>query len=139
MSNFWLLPTNPILKIQKYPLSMLILRQKSPVWKLHNPYCHNLHISISLVLSIRILKNWEATTTAWRNTLCHVMYFRLCWRKKSTRTVQHKHAASFWWHNMVSFIIFHQRSVKRFLVRLMIPPKGQMMMVQQLQLDLERL
>ena len=40
---------------------------------------------------------------------------------------------------MVSFIIFHQRSVKRFLVRLMIPPKGQMMMVQQLQLDLRRL
>ena len=37
---------------------------------------------------------------------------------------------------MVSFIIFHQRSVKRFLARLMIPPKGQMMMVQQLQLDL---
>ena len=60
-------------------------------------------------------------------------------KEKTIRRVQHKHAASFWWHNMVSFIIFHQRSVKRFLVRLMIPPKGQMMMVQQLQLDLERL
>lgn len=33
---------------------------------------------------------------------------------------------------LVSFIIFHQRSVKRFLGRWMIPPKGQMMMVQQL-------
>ena len=32
----------------------------------------------------------------------------------------------------LSFIIFHQRSVKRFLKRWMIPPKGQMMMVQQL-------
>ena len=54
--------------------------------------------------------------------------------KKMARKDLHKHAV--WWHNMVSFIIFHQRSVKRFLVRLMIPPKGQMMMVQQLQLDL---
>ena len=29
MSNFWHLPTNPILKIQYFPLSMLILVQKS--------------------------------------------------------------------------------------------------------------
>ena len=47
MPNFWHLPNNPILKIQKFPLSMLIFRQKpfqfctTPVWKLHNQYCHS--------------------------------------------------------------------------------------------------
>ena len=47
MSNFWHLPINPNLKIQLFPLSMLILIGKNlydflpHVWKLHNPHCHN--------------------------------------------------------------------------------------------------
>ena len=46
MPNFWQLATTPILKIQEFPLGMLILRQKfsnfvPPAWKLDNPYYHN--------------------------------------------------------------------------------------------------
>ena len=44
------LPASPILKIQKFPLGMLILMQNLskfvPLpWKLHNPYCHKAHLT----------------------------------------------------------------------------------------------
>ena len=50
MPNFWHLPINPILKIQQFPLSILIRRQKSsnllpPVLKLRILYCHSIWIS----------------------------------------------------------------------------------------------
>ena len=48
VGTFWQLAINPILKIQSFPLVKLIFRQKSfvsPVWKLHNPYCHNALLS----------------------------------------------------------------------------------------------
>ena len=53
ISNFWHLPINPILKIQSFPLSTLILRQKSfefctPAWKLHNPYCHSMYSDLAI-------------------------------------------------------------------------------------------
>ena len=48
MPDFWHLPINPILKIQKFPLSILILGKNLsnflyPTWKLDNPYCHISH------------------------------------------------------------------------------------------------
>ena len=48
--TFWHLLINPILKIQWFLLSMLILRQKpfyfcAPLRKLYNPYCHNVSIA----------------------------------------------------------------------------------------------
>ena len=46
MFDFWHLSINPILKSQQFPLSMMIFRKNlsnfvTPVWKLHNPYCHS--------------------------------------------------------------------------------------------------
>ena len=47
VSNFWQLATTPILKIQSFPLGMVIFRQKifpilySPLEKFDNPYCHS--------------------------------------------------------------------------------------------------
>ena len=39
--TFWHLPTTPILKIQYFPLGMLILSIfVPPTWKLNNPYYH---------------------------------------------------------------------------------------------------
>ena len=50
MPNFRQLAINPIPRIQQFPLSMLILRQKHfitnfvpPTWKLNNPYYHRVH------------------------------------------------------------------------------------------------
>ena len=48
IGTFWQLVINPKLKIQSFSLSILILSNfVSPIWKLHNPYCHILHSSSS--------------------------------------------------------------------------------------------
>ena len=53
MPNFWHLPITPILKLQYFPSSMLIFRQKifpilyPPTWKLDNLYFHNPYLSES--------------------------------------------------------------------------------------------
>ena len=46
--TFWQLAITPILKIQSFPLGMLIFKQKcfqfcTPTWKLNNPYYHTTH------------------------------------------------------------------------------------------------
>ena len=51
MPNFRQLAIKPILKIQQFPLSTCWFLGKNlsnfvpPVWKLHNPYCHNMYLS----------------------------------------------------------------------------------------------
>ena len=61
--TFWHLPINPILKIQQFPLSMLILRQTlsnfvPPVWKLDNPYYHISHATFQyFITSLLTFKN----------------------------------------------------------------------------------
>ena len=69
--TFWQLAIDPKLKIQWYPLDMLILRQKScknfvsPAWKLHNPYCHTSRFSSEVIGLVRKNISWFIYSTYW--------------------------------------------------------------------------
>ena len=45
--TFWQLAINPDLKIQSFSLGILIFFNfVSPIWKLHNLYCHNVDMPL---------------------------------------------------------------------------------------------
>ena len=84
-------PINPILKIQKFPLSMLILRHfffpdfvPSP-WKIHKPYCYNVKPNLQVTnLFLKRKEVFKYSSTTWsrynliRNCLMYWEYVIFC-------------------------------------------------------------